>query len=132
MAYAQGLRMAGEILANIGRGSAAVARAYPAQTAAGAGLLVGVPAVMARRQGELEGYYNPEHSGIGGTVSRGLFNPLAGIAYGQGHEAGRERAQPNELSPQEIKQIQEYLRQQEFEKRKQMLQGIMNPVVIKN
>ena len=124
-AIGQGVRMAGQILGN-------VARVYPAQTAAGAGLLVGVPAVMARRQGELEGYYNPEHSGIGGTVSRGLFNPLAGIAYGQGHQAGRERAQPNELSPQEIKQIQEYLKQQEWEKRKQMLQGIMNPVFIKN
>ncbi len=60
---------------------------------AGAALGLGVPAIVARIHGEKAGYADPTKGGMGGTLGYGLMlNPLAGIAYGQGHAAGRERA----------------------------------------
>lgn len=65
------------------------------------GLTVGLPAVIARKHGEHAGISNPMTSGIGGTVGYGLLTPLispaAAIAYGQGHQAGRERANTKAL-----------------------------------
>ena len=128
MSIAQGVRMAGQVLGGLG----AVAKAYPAQAALlGAGVVA--PPILGYTHGRVAGYNDPSKGGLGGTLGYTVLgNPLGGLAYGLGHQGGREAAQPNDLSPQEIKQIQEYLKQQEWEKRKQMLQGIMNPVVIKN
>lgn len=65
----------------------------PGARFAGAALGLAVPALIARAHGERAGYADPTKGGMGGTLGYGLmFNPLAGIAYGQGHAAGRERA----------------------------------------
>lgn len=52
-----------------------------------------VPALIARIHGERAALADPTKGGLGGTLGYGLFgSPLAGIAYGQGHAAGREKA----------------------------------------
>jgi hypothetical protein len=78
------------------------------QLAASLGIVAGVPAVIARKHGESAGFSNPATSGIGGTVGYGLLSPLvtpmAAIAYGQGHQFGREKAKAIALQQQRQQQ----------------------------
>lgn len=64
------------------------------QIAAQAGIAVGLPALIARKHGEMSGQVNPNTKGIIGTAAYGtlLANPFAALAYYQGHKAGRARA----------------------------------------
>ncbi len=63
------------------------------QVAAMLGIGLGVPALAARWHGHSAGYADPSRGGLGGTIGYGLLsNPLSGIAYGQGHQAGRNAA----------------------------------------
>jgi len=61
---------------------------------AGAALgLATAPSLIARMHGERAGYADPTKGGLGGTLGYAAFGgPLAAIAYGQGHAAGREKA----------------------------------------
>ena len=64
----------------------------PGMRFAGAALGLGaLPSIIARIQGERLGYADPSKSGLGGSLGYAAFaGPLAAIAYGQGHAAGRE------------------------------------------
>tara|TARA_R100001082_G_scaffold60419_1_gene33610 strand:- start:166 stop:459 length:294 start_codon:yes stop_codon:yes gene_type:complete len=64
------------------------------QVAAMLGLGLGIPALLANWHGRSAGYADPSRGGLGGTIGYGLLTgtPLAGIAYGQGHQAGRNAA----------------------------------------
>ena len=63
------------------------------EVAALLGLTVGVPSLIANWHGRHAGYSDPSKGGLGGTIGYGLFgSPIAGIAYGQGHQAGRNAA----------------------------------------
>ena len=72
------------------------------------GLTVGVPAIASRVAGQHQGYANPQYGGVVGTAgAAGLGNIagglpggiLSGIAYNQGHQAGRQRATNYMLGP---------------------------------
>ena len=63
------------------------------EVAAMLGIGFGIPALIANWHGRSAGYSDPSRGGIGGTIGYGLLgSPLAGIAYGQGHQAGRNAA----------------------------------------
>lgn len=72
------------------------------------GLTVGVPAIASRAVGQHQGYSNPQYGGVVGTAAAaGLGNitgglpggVLSGIAYNQGHQAGRQNATNYMLGP---------------------------------
>jgi len=118
MSIANALRMAGQIGAGLG----AVAKAYPVPTAM---LGVGLGSIpVAAMHGEKAAYADPTRSGLGGTLGYGLFaNPIAGAAYGLGHERGRNKESgilgdmvnqviPVATTPQD-KAIEEYLRRRQ-------------------
>ncbi len=63
------------------------------QVAAMLGIGIGIPALIANWHGRSAGYADPSKGGLGGTIGYGLLsNPISGIAYGQGHQAGRNAA----------------------------------------
>ena len=124
MSIANALRMAGQIGAGLG----AVAKTYPVQTAlVGAGL-GSIP--VAAIHGEKAAYADPTRSGLGGTLGYGLLaNPIAGAAYGLGHERGRTKAQdqvmPIATTPQD-KAIEDYLRRRQA--RQDMIRSLLSPM----
>jgi len=88
MAIPQGVRMAGQVLGALG----GVAKAYPAQAAL-VGTALAAPPVLGYTHGRVAGYNDPSKGGLGGTVGYGFFgSPIAGLAYGLGHQGGREAA----------------------------------------
>ncbi len=125
MAIPQGVRMAGQVLGALG----GVAKAYPAQAALLGGAIA-APPVLGYTHGRVAGYNDPSKGGLGGTVGYGFFgSPLAGLAYGLGHQGGREAAtNAAGAMPTEEQRIEEYLRKRES--RQRLLQSIMKPSVV--
>ena len=151
MAYASaaraiphGLRMAGQVLRNIGLTAAANPRA---SAALGAGALGTI-------HGRVAGHNDPYSSGLGGSLGYGLLGGALGgapgaalgvLGYGLGQDTGSDRGALSKLKaldqavlgggagtaagvmPTEEQRIEEYLRKREAKQR--LLQGIMTPVV---
>jgi len=99
MAYAsaaraipQGLRMAGQVLRNIGLTAAANPRASATIGALGGSALLG------GIHGRKAGYADPYAGGLGGTLGYSVIGGLpAGIAYNIGQATGSQRAKDHKL-----------------------------------
>lgn len=124
MAIPQGVRMAGQVLGALG----GVAKAYPAQAAL-LGTAMAAPPILGYTHGRVAGYNDPSKGGLGGTVGYGFFgSPIAGLAYGLGHQGGREAATGAAgVMPTQEQQLEEYLRKREAKQR--LLQDALTPVV---
>ena len=152
MAYASaaraiphGLRMAGQVLRNIGLTAAANPRA---SAALGAGALGTI-------HGRVAGHNDPYSSGLGGSLGYGLLGGALGgpagaalgvLGYGLGQDTGSDRGALSKLKaldqavlgggagnaagvmPTQEQQIEQYL--QKRESRQRLLQSILKPPVV--
>ncbi len=142
-AVRQGVRMAGQVLRNIGLTAAANPRAA---AAIGAGTLGAV-------HGRVAGHNDPYSSGLGGSLGYGLLGgalggpagaALGALAYGGAQDEGSDRGALSKLKaleqavsggaggikgmdPMREKEIEEYLRKREAKQR--LLQEALTPIV---
>jgi len=143
-AVGQGVRMAGQVLRNIGLNAAANPRL---SATLGAGALGAI-------HGRVAGHNDPYSSGLGGSLGYGLLGGALGgapgaalgvLGYGIGQEEGTDRGALSKLKAldqavlggaggikgtdaMQEKQIEEYLRKRES--RQRLLQSIMKPPVV--
>ena len=98
-AVGQGVRMAGQVLRNIGLTAAANPRLSATLGALGGSALVG------GIHGRKAGYADPYAGGLGGTLGYSVIGGLpAGIAYNIGQATGSERAKDHRLQDMEERQ----------------------------